>query len=107
MADAVHGANDLDRVNVASALRPLRLVGEDGGFKARRFPLSLLAPDGGSEGSGVELGTSAGPAFTSSDPTFVYPRGARRLSQTRSVAAGTRRATAISSSSGTSASTCG
>lgn len=105
--DAVHGANDLDRENVPSALRPLRVLGGDGGFKARRFPLSLLAPDGGSEGSGVDLGASAGPALTSSDPTLVYPRGARRLSQTRNVAPGTRRATAISSSSAASASTCG
>ena len=105
--DVVHGANDLDRVNVARALRPLRTVGGDWGFNARCFPLSFLATDCGSEGSRVELETSAGPALTSADPTFAYPRGARRLSQTRSVAAGTRRATAISSSSGESASICG
>jgi hypothetical protein len=105
--DVVHGANDLDRVNVARALRPLRAVGGDEGFNARCFPLSFLVPDRGSEGSKVELETSAGPALTSADPTFVYPRGASRLSHTRNIAAGTRRATAISSSSGTSASICG
>ena len=103
--DVVHGANDLDRVNVAKALRPLRTAGGDEGFNARCFPLSFLRADGGSEGSRVESETSAGPDLTSSDPTFVYPRGARRLSQTRNIAAGTRRATAISSSSGTLAST--
>ena len=103
-ADVGLGANDFDRVNVASALRPLPDVcgsrRSNGRAFAFPFPLSIFGR--GSEGSGVGLGVSAGAFLINSDPTLAYPRGARRLSQTRNVAAGTRRATAISSSSGAS-----
>lgn len=97
------GANDLDRVNFASALRPLLDVGGSGGSKARTFPFPLVDVD--REG-GVGLRPSAEAILTNSDPTLEYPRGARRLSQTRNVAEGTRRATAISSSSGASGADC-
>ena len=99
-ADVGLGANDFDRVNVASALRPLPDVcgSRSSNGRALPFPLSTFGRDG--EGSGVELGASPGAVLIKSDPTLAYPRGARRLSQTRNVAAGTRRATAISSSSG-------
>jgi hypothetical protein len=100
------GANDFDRVNVASALRPLPDVCEsrrsNGRAFAFPFPLSIFGRGSEGEGSGVELGVSAGAFLINSDPTLAYPRGARRLSQTRNVAAGTRRAMAISSSSGAS-----
>jgi hypothetical protein len=101
---SVLGANDLDRVNFASALRPLSDVSGSGGSKARAFPLAALDREGG--GPVVGLRPSAGAIFISSDPTLEYPRGARRLSQTRNVAEGTRRATAISSSSGVSGTGC-
>ena len=103
---SVLGANDLDRVNFASALRPLFDVGGSGGSKARAFPFPLAALDRKGDGSGVGLRPSAGAIFINSDPTLEYPRGARRLSQTRSVAEGTRRATAISSSSSASGTDC-
>jgi hypothetical protein len=96
------GANDLDRVNFASALRPLFDMGGSGGSKARAFPFPLAALDREGDGSGVGLRPSAGSILINSDPTLEYPRGARRLSQTRNVAEGTRRAAAISSSSGAS-----
>ena len=100
----VLGANDFDLVNVANALRPLLEVNGSEKSKGRAFPfpLSIFGRDGGS--SVTELDASTGPVFINSDPTLAYPRGARRLSQTRSVAAGTRRATATSSSSGASGS---
>ena len=103
-ADAVLGANDFDLVNVASALRPLLSVGGSGRSEDLAFPLPLSIFRRDSGGSGLESGASAGTVLTNSDPTLAYPRGARRLSQTRNVAAGTRRATAISSSSGASGS---
>ena len=104
-ADVGLGANDFDRVNVASAHRPLpNACGwsrrSNGRAFAFPFPLSIFGR--GSEGSGVELGVSVGALLINVDPTLAYPRGARRLSQTRNVAAGTRWATAISSSSGAS-----
>lgn len=96
------GANDLDRVNFASALWPLFDVGGSGGPGARAFPFPLVALNRKGGGSGVGLRHSAGAILINSGPTLEYPRGARRLSQTRNVAAGTRRAIAISSSSGVS-----
>jgi hypothetical protein len=103
---SILGANDLERVNFASALWPLLDVGGFGGSKARAFPFPLAALDRKGDGSGVGLRPSAGAILINSDPTLEYPRGARRLSQTRSVAEGTRRATAISSSSGVSGTDC-
>jgi hypothetical protein len=103
---SVLGANDLDRVNVASALRPLIDVGGVGRSKASAFPFPLAALDSEGDESGVGLRPSARSILTNSDPTLEYPRGARRLSQTRNVAEGTRRAAAISSSSGTSGTDC-
>jgi hypothetical protein len=102
-AGVVQGANDFDLVNVASTLRPLLEVCgfEMSKGRAFPFPLSIFGRDSG--GSGTESEASAGTVLINSDPTLAYPRGARRLSHTRSVAAGTRRATAISSS-GTSGS---
>jgi len=102
----VLGANDLDRVNFASALRPLFDMDGSGGSKARALPFPLVALDKAGSGSGVGLRPSAGASLINSGPTLEYPRGARRLSQTRNVAAGTRRAIAISSSSGASGTAC-
>lgn len=101
-ADVGLDANDFDRANVASTLRPLPDVCRSGRSNGRALPFPLSTFGRVGKRSGVDLGASAGAVLINSDPTLAYPRGARRLSHTRNVAAGTRRATAISSSSGAS-----